>query len=740
MRASSPSSPDLNDAIGHHQAGRLDQALAHYDALLTKNPQHAQALQLKGIALLQQGRPQDGLVCLERALRKCPHDARLHYNLGVACQQLGRLEAAVAHYTAATAGPAPSLDAQLNLVTVLHRLKRLPEAWQRLEAVLHQHPQHVDALMNAGVLAHDLGWLDRSLDLLVQALALDYDKAETHFNLGRTLFALQRGPEAIAAYEAAIAREPRYAKAFNGLGCVAQSMGAHASAKAFFDQALALDPDEAQTWVNRALYWKEQKDHARLQSDLAQALRLDPKVDGAQGLLIQSQLDTCDWSAWPQALAAYQAGVLADAAAIEPFPLLAISDDPQLQLQLARRHVQRKHAAPAPARPPAVQRAGDRVRVAYCSADFFAHATTHLMAELFEVQDHPRLEWHAFAYGQAPADAVTGQVEAAFEGRFHPVSSRSDVEVAAQMRQLGIDIVVDLKGYTKDGRLGILAHRPAPVQVSYLGYPGTTGAPFVDYLAADAVLVPPPLRAHYSEKIIELPGCYQVNDSRRHRPRASADRQAQRRRWGLPAEGFVFCSFNAHYKLNPPLFEVWMRLLRAHPDSVLWALVDSPLAQTHLQAQAQAHGVAPQRLVFAPRLPMNEHLDRYPLADLFLDSWPCNAHTTASDALWAGLPVLTLAGRSFASRVGASLLHGVDLPELVTDNWADYEALAQRCVREPTWLASLRSRLAQAADRAALFQARVFAQHWQNALLALHARQQQGLPPSHLNAQLRFED
>jgi protein O-GlcNAc transferase len=358
-----------------------------------------------------------------------------------------------------------------------------------------------------------------------------------------------------------------------------------------------------------------------------------------------------------------------------------------------------------------------KLRIAYLSADFYRHATAFLMAQLFELHDRSRFEVLGVSFGQDDRSDMRARLLAAFD-RFHDVGSRSDYDVAKLLHELEVDIAVDLKGLTLDCRPGILAYRPAPVQVSYLGYPGTMGADFIDYVIADPIVLPLDQQPLWTERIVHLPDCYQVNDSKRQ----ISTRTPTRREVDLPERGFVFCSFNNNWKITPPVFDVWMRLLRAVDGSVLWLIWDNAAAERNLRREAAARGVDPARLVFAATLKVEEHLARHRLADLFLDTLPVNAHTTASDALWAGLPLLTCCGESFSGRVAASLLAAVDLPELVTSNLADYEALALRLATDPTLLRAFRKRLEQNRSTSALFDTDRFRRHIEAAYLTMWER------------------
>jgi predicted O-linked N-acetylglucosamine transferase (SPINDLY family) len=369
----------------------------------------------------------------------------------------------------------------------------------------------------------------------------------------------------------------------------------------------------------------------------------------------------------------------------------------------------------------------EKIRLGYFSADFHNHATTYLMAELVEKHDRNKFEVLAFSFGPDHKDEMRQRMSFAFD-RFIDVESRSDIEIAQLSRSLGIDLAFDLKGYTRDSRPGIFAARAAPVQVSYLGYPGTTGSAFMDYLVADSTLIPESSRWFYSEKIIYLPRSYQPNDSRR----AISMKRQVREEAGLPAAGFVYCCFNNTFKILPSVFDIWMRVLDSVNGSVLWLIADSAEASDRLRGEAVGRGVSADRLVFAERLPLPEHLARHQLADLFLDTFPCNAHTTASDALWAGLPVLTCPGETFASRVAASLLNAVDMPELIAASQQEYEDLAINLATQPERLAAIRNKLACQKPSSALFNTELYVNRFEAACSAIHERYQAGLPCEHI--------
>jgi predicted O-linked N-acetylglucosamine transferase (SPINDLY family) len=445
------------------------------------------------------------------------------------------------------------------------------------------------------------------------------------------------------------------------------------------------------------------------------------------GALIHTRHQVCAWDGYESDKERLKAALESRQEASPSFVAATIFDSPSLQRIAAEVWTHSGCPASDTLGPIASRPRKDRIRLGYYSADFHDHATCCLMAELFELHDKDRFELHAFSFGPDTQDAMRKRVALAFD-KFIDVRGVSDIDIARMSRELEIDIAIDLKGYTQDSRPGIFSYRCAPVQVNYLGYPGTMGADYIDYLIADATLIPEGTRPHYSEKIAYLPHSYQVNDTKR----VISDRAFTRSELGLPTDGFVFCCFNNNFKITPQTFDRWMRILKAVAGSVLWLLEDNPHATRNLKKEAAVRGVDPGRLIFGGRLPLPEHLARQRLADLFLDTLPCNAHTTASDALWAGLPVLTLMGNSFAGRVAASLLGAMELPELIATTAEDYERLAIDLGSNPSKLSAIKDKIATNRMRAPLYNTALFTRNLEKAYTQIHERHLDGLAPDHL--------
>ncbi|NYZ24678.1 glycosyltransferase, partial [Azospirillum sp. ROY-1-1-2] len=480
-------------------------------------------------------------------------------------------------------------------------------------------------------------------------------------------------------------------------------------------RAVALEPGRADLLLDLAATAGRAQRTADAAAALDHALALEPGNAAALGQSVQQRLRLCAWDGLAEREAALLAALRAGAAGVPPFALLGMDSSPADQRLAAERWAEQRTAGVTPVgRVPAVPGDG-RIRIGYLSGDFHEHAVAHLIAELLERHDRGRFAVTAWSTGIDDGSAMRRRLMAAVE-RFEDLSTLSDADAARRIAGAGTDILVDLTGYTAFARTAIPAARPAPVQVNWLGYPGTMGAPFIDAIIADAATIPPEDEPHYSESVVRLPHSYQPND----RQRAIAAETPPRAALGLPEDGFVFCCFNSPYKIRPAVFDVWARLLHAVPGSVLWLYAAEPLVCGNLGREAVRRGLDPRRLVYAPPLPSAQHLARHRAADLFLDTLPYNAHTTGSDSLWAGLPMVTCRGAAFAGRVAAGLLGAAGLPELVADDLAGYEALALALARDPNRLAALRERLAAQRDTCPLFDSARFARDLEAVYTRLH--------------------
>jgi len=520
-----------------------------------------------------------------------------------------------------------------------------------------------------------------------------YRDAHVYFQLGEALRSLNRYPEAIQAYLAALSRKPDHFHAHVQLGNSFNPMKMHEEARECFKTAIAIGGPQVELVSGMAYEDLHACRWDHLQQDLAELMRL---IDRGVGQPV-------------------------------PFQLLAQPSTRPQQLAAARTYAQCAFGRIA-ALPANKTSRSDRIRIGYLSSDLHEHATAYLISQIFEQHDRARFEISAYSYGIDDGSPARRRIERGVD-RFIEAREMSDRALAEQIHRDGIDVLLDLKGYTLGARNGVMAHRPCPVQVNYLGYPGTLGAPFYDYIIGDPVVTPLEHAPDYSEKIAQMPQCYQPNDRNRViGPRPS------RADCSLPERGLVFCSFNGPYKITAPIFDIWCRLLRRVEGSVLWLYRASEQARCNLSLEAERRGVAGGRLVWADPVPQSQHLARLQLADLVLDTLPVCAHTTASDALWAGVPLITCAGDTFVSRVAASVVKAAGMSELVAPNLAAYEAQAFELAREPARLASVRHRLGERREHCALFDTPAYTRELEALLVRMHERRLRGLPPDHLAA------
>lgn len=643
----------------------------------------------------------------------------------------------------------------------LHQAGNLAEAARLYGEVLRINPLQFDALYALGVVYYQSSRFADAERLIAEAIRLNPRTAEPHYFLGCALQRLNRNEEAIAAFDQAlsakpafidalmargvarmtlnryeegledfdaiIAAEPQNAGAWNNRGCVLQGMNRNEEALAAFEKASSLKPDFIQALISSGSVLAGLKRFEDAAANYEKALTLNADMPYVRGNLVLYRLQCCNWRHLDHDRARIAADVKAGKPVIQPFINVTLSSSMADQLQCARSSI----AYQWPKQSRAVWRGEsyghEKIRVAYISADFRDHAVARLVAGLFEHHDRSRFETTGVSLVADDGSAMRRRLRGAFD-QFIDADRQGDEPVATLIRRMEIDIAVDLMGFTSGCRPGILAFRPAPVQVNFLGYPGTMGTAYVDYIVADRFVIRDEDRAFYTEKIVTLPDAYQCND----RQRAIAAATPSRADLGLPANAFVYCCFNNSNKLTPEMFDIWMRLLQQVEGSVLWLLEDNPTASRNLRREATARGVAAERLVFAPRTKPAEHLARHRAADLFLDTLPYGAHTTASDALWSGLPVLSCFGTTFAGRVGTSLLNAAGLPELVTDSLVAYEALALKLARDRDTLDSLRKKLALNRDTCVLFDTVRFTRHFEAALTTMRERQRAGQSPAHL--------
>ena len=786
----------LQQAIELHRQGRLAEAQRIYEEILGNRPDHFDVLNLLGVIAAQTQNYRRAIELIDRAIAIFPHHVDCYFNRGLAQQALGQSGAAVASFDQAIAlkpdyaeawsnrgnallelqqwdAAVKSYDKAIELKpdnavacykrgNALLELKKFDAAVFSYDRAVTIQPEYAEAWHNRGVALYDLkqfdaatvsydkatavkpdyfeAWYNRGNALLMLnywgAAVASYDRAiaitpaftEAWSNRGNALKELRQFDAAVLSYEQATAADPEYVEAWSNRGNVLLQLGRLEESVASFDRAIAIRPGYVEAWSNRGNALMELKQWSPAIAGYKRALLLNPDGDYLPGSILHAQMMICDWTSHDHLLNLMVSKIVNHERASTPFPVITLIDELWITRQAATIYVEDKYPSHPVPRINIKRPGRDKIRIGYYSADYQNHATMHLMAELFEKHDRSTFEIVAFSFGpDRKDDAMRQRVVSAFD-RFIDVRTKSDQEIAELSTELQIDIAVDLKGFTKDSRPGIFSFRAAPVQVSYLGYPGTMGAGYMDYLIADTTLVPQEFQQFYTEKIVRLPNSYQVNNAKRQ----IADRIFTREESGLPPAGFVFCCFNNNYKITPDIFDSWIRILKSVEGSVLWLFEDNPQAAGNLRKEAARRCVDAERLAFAGRLPLPEHLARHRSADLFLDTLPYNAHTTASDALWAGLPVLTRIGESFAGRVAASLLKAVHLPELITSSLEEYESLAIELATDPEKLAGIKLKLDNNRLTTPLFDSDLFTRHIEAAYREMYERYRLDLPPDHI--------
>jgi predicted O-linked N-acetylglucosamine transferase (SPINDLY family) len=643
-------------------------------------------------------------------------------------QRLNRLDEALSSYgEAVLLNPHDALT-HYNMGVLLQAMNRPEEALARFGAAIAISPEYVAALCNRGILLQEQGEFDAALNDYDRAIERDPGFAHAYFSRGTLHHRRKHFDAALADYDQAITLDRGYADAYCNRGSLLVETHRFDAALASLDSAIDINPAFAEAHGNRADTLIQMREYVAAIASYDQALNLNPKIKFAPGTRRYAKMYLCDWKDLESDLNAVSAAVEADVAVAPPLVMLTLVDSSRLHFKAARTWVRERIVAHEVL--PAIPRRAHagRIQLGYFSGDFRDHPVAILAAGFLALHDRTRYELTAFSYGADTKDTMRTRLEKTFD-RFLDVRGKSDNEVALLSRSLGIDIAIDLGGHTGTSRTGIFALRAAPIQINYLGYPGTMAAEYIDYLIADRTVIPEDQQQHYSEKILYLPHQFLPHDSHRE----IADVEFRREELGLPSTGFVFCCFNSSHKIMPDIFDIWMRILARTGNSVLWLSHGNVTAAQNLKREAEIRGIDSRRLVFAGRMQSaGEHLARHRIADLFLDTLPYNAHATALDALWSGLPILTRMGQGFAARVGASVLNAVRLPELITSTAAQYEELAVELAANPQRLAEIRLKLERNRLTTPLFDTARFTRNLERAYTRVFERYQMGLPPEHL--------
>jgi protein O-GlcNAc transferase len=749
----------MNYGMALSAAGRAEEALSVFERVLAMQPNMAEALYNRGVALAALKRFEMAVEAYDRALVIQPEMAAAQVNRAMALAAMGRFDDAQAGYDRLLAMQPSNVMALNHRGLARRTLHRPAEALADYDRALALKPDFIEAMYNRGVALLDL---ERAADALAMFDAVRdayQNNAEMWNNRGVALWNLKRPDEAQASYERALELEPEFAEAWGNRGLALRDVGRLQEARASFETVLTLEPgnavamnshgnvlrdmkafDEAinsysaalqarpayaEALINRGYTHWALKQYELGMADVELALTLEPDYPYGVGEVLHVRMYSADWHDFTARKAALEELVRAGKRAVQPFIFQAIAETPADAQGCSRIWARDKYPE-NPGRPhdPAARKDQKKIRIGYVSGEFRQQATAILMAGLYERHDREKFEIVALDSGGNDQSPMRARLEKAFD-RWIAIAGLSDEQAADVIRDARIDILVNLNGYFGEARMGIFARRPAPIQVNYLGFPATLGAPYIDYIIADKVVIPAAEQRFYDEQVVYLPGSYQANDNQ-GRPMAATPSRAE---VGLPEKGNVFCNFNTAYKLTPETFDSWMRILKQVDGSVLWLLESAAPFADNLRREAETRGIASDRLIFAPELPTDQHLARLQLADLFLDGLPYNAHTTGSDALWAGVPLITRKGATFPGRVAASLLGAIGLSELVTDSAEEFEALAVKLANDAKALKKLRAKLAKNRDRCALFDTDRFRRNIETAYAQMWERWLAGEKP-----------
>jgi protein O-GlcNAc transferase len=682
----------LEEARALLRNGALNDVAERCAAVLRDDPTNADALYFLAQVNCRQNRLDDGIALARRAVASDPKHARAHNLLGLALIRTGQAPAALASFDAAVAADLALADAHGNRADALAELGRMQDAVESYDRAIALDPASFANWCNRGAALYELRRFSDAVQSFERAGAIDPADAQLHFNRGNALAGLARYDDALAAFDAALALAPQHLDALYNRGCLLSKLERFDDAVACFERLLAIAP---------------QHPHA-------------------VGELINCHLMACDWDRLARDAGRLDAALSDLRCILPPHTLLGLDVDPAHLRDANARFVTHRTRAAQPFTHSRSSRRAGKLRIAYLG-DFNRHPVSYLVAGLFECHDRARFDLTGMAFGPDAGSEIRTRIAGSFD-RFIDASTLPDQDAAQALRDLDVDIAIDLVGHTENARPGVLARRPAPIQVSYLGYLATMAADYIDYIVADPIVLPLDWQPFYREAIVHLPDCFMVHDRRQAVPRTLTRADA-----GLPPDGFVFCSFNHSYKIRAPVFDTWMQLLRNVPGSVLWLLAPNEHATANLRQAAAKRLVDPAQLIFAGRVPLEQHLDRQRLADLFLDTVPYNAGATASAALWAGVPLVTCRGDSLVGRMAASMLHAVGLPELVTANLPDYIALAETLARDPSRLHALRRALDTRKLSQPLFDTARFTQHLEAAYITMAKTWQRGDRPKPLS-------
>ena len=716
----------IGRAIECFQNGSPQQAEEILVRILNTQSNNLPALEILGLIKATQGNHLESAKLLKKAVKLNPQNPATQYNLAKALSEGRDYVGSLIHHEKALQLAPNNPDGWLNYGQTLANLQRHEQALTAFNNALSINPHNAKVWLDMSTSLGILQRYDDAIGCCDQALAVHPNLPEAWLNKGSAYSELKQFAQAVDCYQKAVDLKPNYADAWYSKGIALEKLDHYQEALGCYDKAIEIYPNHAKAWLNRGELLVNMGLRDRAIDSFENSLRIDPNIEFLIGTIIHTKLAICLWSNYQNDVDYLLKDLALNKHVAVPLALLSITDSPQDQLRSAQIWIDTKYPPNHFLGPIPKRSAGAKIKIAYFSADFREHPVAYLMAELFELHDRSCFEVYAFSLKQDASSPMRKRLQSAFD-HFIEVDNKTDVEIAALARELQIDIAIDLGGHTQNARTGIFAYRAAPIQVNYLGFAGTMGASYMDYIVVDKITIPDEQAKYYLERKVYLPNSYMVDDSNR----APSNALFKRADFGLPEDGMVFCCFNNSYKFNPTRITSFAQILSAVPGSVLWVTENNPSFRENLLAQFNRLGIADARIVFATRIdPMEDHLARYRLADLFLDTSPYNAHTTAMDSLKAGVPIISLAGKSFASRVGASLLTAVGLPELITHDEQSFVDLAIKLGENRGALQSIKEKLATNLQDTPLFDTQLFCKHLEMAYQEMYSHYLQELPPT----------
>ncbi len=717
----------FNQGLELQKKGHLRIAQTKFEEVLRFNPLHYDALELACAYLAHINDWNKAKYLLSNAIEINKSNPYLYNNFGIVLYELKNYEESISAYNKAIKLKPNFAEALSNLANVYRDLGLLEKALINYEKAISINSNYAIAYSNKSIVLKELKLLEDALKSANTAIQKSGGCLEQAYNnLGIILYELRRYEESLRSYDLAIAINPNIAEVFNNRGNTLKELKLIEDAIASFNRAVELKVDYAEAYSNLGIIFQDLRNYEEALINFKKAFELKPDLEYLEGLYLHTKMEMCDWQNYQISVDHILSSINAEKRCTESFPILALIDAPSIHKKITEITVNNKYPSNKNFEKYPIKKAKNKITLGYYSSDFREHPVSYLTAELFELHDKSKFELIAFYSGQPDPSQIHIRISSSFS-KFINISHLSDKRVAELSREIGVDIAIDLTGLTQNNRVGVFSYRAAPIQLSYIGYLGTMGAMYYDYLIADKTIVPESSQHYYNEKIIYLRS-YQVNDSKRY----ISEKVFTRTELNLPEDAFVFCCFNNHFKISPSTFDGWMRILHAVPNSVLYVYAEKEVVQVNLKKEALQRGVAENRLIFGAHIERSEYLARYKSADLFLDTFPYNAGTTASDALWAGLPVLTCMGESFASRVAASILNAIGLPELITKNQKEYETTAIKLATEPQKLNCIKEKLKYNRLTTTLFNTPLFTKNIETAYTEIYKQYLANLPPENI--------